>query len=94
MLGRTVGELLATIDERELSEWAVFFDLEPFGPLADAYNSATISATLANVFGGHERSFTPFDFLPEHVRPPANKRRQSPAERNLADFMAMYEANQ
>lgn len=36
------------LDSRELTEWVAFAELEPFGPMADNINSATIASILYN----------------------------------------------
>ena len=41
-------ELLPRLDSRELSEWMVYAELEPFGPQAVNLNSATIASILYN----------------------------------------------
>lgn len=45
----TVAELLSRISSRELSEWSVFYGLEPFGFDADYLGHAQTSATLVNI---------------------------------------------
>lgn len=42
-----MGELLASIDSRELTEWAAFADLEPFGD--EWRRTGEIAALLHNV---------------------------------------------
>ena len=52
-LGYTVGELLARISSRELSEWMVYERIAgPLGPVRGDYHAAQIAATLQNVNRG------------------------------------------
>ena len=44
----TVRELLERIDSRELTEWAVYFGLEPWGTEVDDWRRVS-AATIANV---------------------------------------------
>jgi len=70
-----VGELLARISSRELTEWMAYWRLEPWGePRADL-RAAIIAATVANTARDPRRKprpFKPADFLPRFER-----RRQS-----------------
>jgi len=45
----TVSEMLERISSRELSEWMVFYRLEPFGTEIELYGHAMTTATLINV---------------------------------------------
>jgi hypothetical protein len=48
-LGKTVAELLASLDARELAEWQVFASIEPFGEERDDLRAGQVCATVANV---------------------------------------------
>ena len=59
-------ELLARIDSRELTEWAAFYQVEPFGCEADGLGSAIVAATVANVNREKgAKAFEAADFLPK-----------------------------
>src|SRR5437879_9524104 len=66
-LGRTVGELLARIDSRELSEWKAYERLYgPLGPSRDDQLMAILAATTRNSFISRESdAVTPADFMPD-----------------------------
>lgn len=49
-LGRTVAELETSLDSDELTEWAAFYDLMPFGPTRDNMHAALVASTLVNMF--------------------------------------------
>ena len=59
-------ELLARIESRELTEWATFYQLEPFGQEAEGLGSAIVAATIANVNREKgAKAFEVADFLPK-----------------------------
>jgi hypothetical protein len=63
----TVGELLERIDSRELSEWQIYFDMEPFGEERADLRAGIVAATIANVNRDAKRRKKPFrpqDFMP------------------------------
>jgi len=47
-LGCTVKELSDRIDSRELTEWIVYYSIEPFGNSVEGYRDALTCATIAN----------------------------------------------
>ena len=61
----TVRQLLREIDSKELSEWAAYYSLEPFGYFRSADLPASIVAsTLANCNRSkNSKVFTPKDFI-------------------------------
>jgi len=50
----TVAELTARMSERELQEWQLLEQQEPFGELRDDYRAASICLTLYNVNKGKD----------------------------------------
>lgn len=80
-LGKTVRQLLAEIDSRELSEWLAFDRIEP---LPDPYwMTGMVCSTLANLWA--KRRYQPEDFMP---RAGPRRREQSPDEgRAILDAM-------
>lgn len=68
----TVGELLRRISSRELSEWAVYFQLEPWGCEVEDWRAGLIAATIANANRDpkkRRRPYEPRDFMPQHEKP-------------------------
>lgn len=65
-LGMTVRQLLSNIDSKELSEWAGYYSLEPFGSLRDSdVPAGIIASTIANCNRTkNSKSFKPEDFMP------------------------------
>jgi len=61
----SVKQLLQTLDSKELSEWAAYYSLEPFGYFRSADLPASIIAsTLANCNRTkNSKTFTPKDFM-------------------------------
>lgn len=82
-LGRTVGELLESIDSRELSEWAAFADVEPFGD--DWRRSGEIAAILHNV---HRKKESPPVTAEDCMPVKRQQRHQSPTQ-VIAIFKAL-----
>lgn len=87
-----MGQLLAQMSSRELTEWQAFFSLEPFGELRDDLRSAIVAATVANSSRDPKRRPDPFevgDFMPRFEEEPESER----AERVWAKVnqtMAMF----
>jgi len=66
----TVRELLERIDSRELTEWAVFFGLEPWGTEVEDWRAALIASTIANSYRDPKRRrkpYEPSDFMPRRA---------------------------
>ena len=61
----SVRQLLQTLDSKEISEWAAYYSLEPFGYFRSADLPASIIAsTLANCNRSkNSKTFTPQDFM-------------------------------
>ena len=65
-LGRTVGELTATLTERELAEWMAFHRLSPIGELRHDLQAGAVAAMVGNAMGGgkkNKKPFKPSDFM-------------------------------
>ena len=64
-LGKTVGELLDSIDSRELTEWQIFDSIDPIGAWRDDYASGLLCALQANMNRRKgAKAFVPQDFMP------------------------------
>lgn len=62
----TVSHLLSSISSKELSEWAVYYELEPFGEERDDLRMGVISSTIANVNRSkNSKVYKPQDFIPK-----------------------------
>ena len=85
----TVRELLARIDSHELTEWAAYFNLEPWGTETDDWRAGMVASTIANVNRDSKRQrkpFVPQDFMP--TRAVSEKEEQSPDAQ--AEVMASW----
>jgi len=59
-----VGELTARMSARELDDWLMYYEIEPFGPHVSDVRAATISTLLANANRGEKtRAFKLKDFM-------------------------------
>ena len=89
-LGCTVAELEDRISAKELSEWAEFYNLEPFGWEALGFSSGIVASTIANIHRDTKKRPKPFaavEFVPGY-KPPKKDPRETQA--NLrALFMGM-----
>lgn len=47
-LGKSVRQLLASMDSAELTEWQAYYSIEPFGPNQEDLRSGTIAAVTFN----------------------------------------------
>lgn len=64
----TVGELLGQISSRELSEWMVYYGMEPFGVERGDLQAGIVASTIANVHRDSKKQKKPFepqDFMPD-----------------------------
>ena len=61
----TVRQLLASMDSKEISEWAAYYSIEPFGYFRSADLPASlVASTIANCNRTqHSKAFTPKDFM-------------------------------
>lgn len=85
----TVRELLTRIDSRELTEWAAYFSLEPWGTEVADWRAGMVASTIANVNRDpkkRRKPYEPKDFIPQRLAPP--KEEQSPEEQ--ARVMQMW----
>jgi hypothetical protein len=69
-LGRTVSELLDTIDAAELQEWFAFYELDPWTTDRQDAHAAMICSTIARVNGA---DLPPSAFMPEYGPEPEPK---------------------
>lgn len=66
-MGRTVKELLASIDSKELAEWMAYYQIQPFGEEIKDMRAGIIAEMLANIHrrrGSKEYSWR--DFFGHH----------------------------
>ena len=61
----TVKQMLESISSKELSEWAAYYSIEPFGYFRSAdLPAGIIASTIANCNRTkHSKSFSPKDFM-------------------------------
>ena len=66
----TVRQLETQIEARELQEWMVYFQLEPWGSVRADYRAGVITSMLVNVNGGKKggKASTPEDFFTLYSR--------------------------
>lgn len=61
-------ELEATTSSAELTEWAAFYRIEPWGFEMENWRMAQIAATTANFSGRIKKPLKPIDFLPREPK--------------------------
>lgn len=71
-----MGELSASLDSRELTEWQLFFNLEPFGDLRADMRAGQVAAVMANI---HRKPGSPA-ILPTDLMPLLNDALNPPPE--------------
>ncbi len=67
----TVRELLARIDSRELTEWKVYYNMEPWGTEVEDWRAGMIASVIANVNRDPKKRKEPYgpdDFVPKRVQ--------------------------
>lgn len=66
----TVKQLLHNISSQELTEWMVYYELEPFGEERADLRAGIISSTIANANRSkNSRVYKPVDFIPKFDKP-------------------------
>ena len=72
LLGRSVGELEATVAQPELEEWFAFYQLEPWGYGIESWRAAMGPYVAAQISAGRRKRYRIEDFMPELAarRPP------------------------
>ena len=71
---RVTGGGTPPISSRELSEWAAFYRLEPWGTEVEDWRAALITAAVANSYRDPKRRRKPYepkDFMPQYEAPEA-----------------------
>lgn len=63
-----VGELLARVSSRELTEWMVYYELEPFGEERSDLRAGIVASTVANANRTKGKAYKPQDFMPKFER--------------------------
>jgi hypothetical protein len=69
-MGRTVRELLASLDAAELHDWLAYYAVDPWDEARADLRSGMIAAVIANV-NSRKKRFKPSDFMPRYE--PAKK---------------------
>ena len=68
LLGERVPVLQDRMSEDEFCYWCAYYQLEPFGPRADAERHAQKMATVSNIYRDRDKHPAPLpvsDFMPE-----------------------------
>ena len=67
----TVRQLENEMSARELTEWMIYYGLEPFGDTQDDFRAGLICSTIANVNGGGKggKALKPTDFIKIYQQP-------------------------
>ncbi len=70
------------LSSRELSEWMVFYELEPFGIEAEYLGHAITASTVANAMRDPKKhgAFTVEDFMPKFDEAAQQREGKSPEE--------------
>jgi hypothetical protein len=61
-------EMLARMSSKEITEWMIFYELEPFGSEASYLGHAITSSVVANVNKTKGKPSKPEDFMPKFGR--------------------------
>lgn len=81
----TVGELLARVSSRELSEWMEYARMEPFGEERADLRAGIIASTTANLYRKKgKKPLQPQDFMPKFGEAAADREGVVPAEARQA----------
>lgn len=84
-------QLLASMSSRELTEWQMFYHIEPFGGERADLQAGIVASTIANVNRGKgSKVFSPADFMPFAEKPRKKKQTEAEIEAALDRFAAAY----
>ena len=75
-----MAELLATISSEELTEWAAYYQIDPFGSHRADIQAGVVASTMANIHAKRGHSFTPADFIPRFGGEPVRPKSMTPDE--------------
>jgi hypothetical protein len=87
-----VAELLETISSEELTEWAAYYQIDPFGSHRADIQAGVVASTMANIHAKRGHSFTPADFIPQFGVTPTSKKSMS-SDQILAMVKARFGAS-
>lgn len=93
----TVRELLTRIDSRELTEWAAFFGLEPWGTEVEDWRAGMVASIIANTNRDpkkQKKPFEPKDFMPKREQEPEKEQTPEEQKRILEMWSAVIGARQ
>ena len=91
-LGMTVSELDSRMSSREFTEWMVYAQIEPFGPVRQDYHASLISTVIANSNGNKmkpEDFIKPFKYETKQKPPPPTEKFSEKQEKMMSLFKAM-----
>jgi len=61
--------LLTSISSEELTEWAAYYQLDPFGSYRADLQAGVVASTMANIHAKKGHKFGPSDFMPRFGEP-------------------------
>lgn len=73
----------------QLAEWAVYFEMEPFGETRADWRAGMLASVMANIHRArHQPAYQPADFLPRMEEEAAIP--EAEIERRITQFMNRY----
>jgi hypothetical protein len=69
-----------SISSEELTEWAAYYQIDPFGSHRADIQAGVVASTMANIHAKRGHSFTPADFIPQFGGAPARAQSMTPDE--------------
>ena len=73
-MGKTVSQLLKSLSSKELTEWMIYYELEPFGEDREDFRMGVVASTIANVNRSkNSKVYKPQDFIPKFGDTQPNK---------------------
>lgn len=58
-----------SISSEELTEWAAYYQLDPFGSYRADLQAGVVASTMANIHAKKGHTFGPSDFMPRFGEP-------------------------
>jgi len=82
--------MLKTMSARDFNEWAIFYEIDPFGEQRGDIQAGIIASTAANLQRGkNTKPFTPTDFM-LFIKKPEYRIDDAEIERRIENFMRRY----
>jgi len=89
----TVRELLSRVGSDEITEWAAYFRLDPFGEERADLRAGIVASAIANTMGGGKRTYQPSEFMPKFGEPQSRQMSDDDIKQMVCCLRAAFGGN-